>query len=201
MSGARRTATDLQGVEKFSAVVEATGEASDDNGYEGSMDGAVQLTVLADGENELAATLGGDWGWKKPKESTVQGCTCEGEEWVYSPVKEEDEDEEDYTLREGRCYKYYDISEIHSTDYLSWVSSLAAQACYDACVGADETMGVVLRRYGGQGSDGSCGCSYQSGKTLFPGGGESGIRAQARGATVPATTSGIGRVSDPPARR
>ena len=134
------------------------------------MDGAVQLTVLADGDNELAVDIGGDWGWKKPKESTVQGCTCEGEEWVYSPVKEEDEDEEDYTLREGRCYKYnYDMSEIQSDEDWSWVSSFSAQACYDACVGADETMGVVIYRQGPEGSDGWCGCSYQSGKTLFRG--------------------------------
>ena len=192
---ARLTATDLQGVEKFSAVVEATGEASDDNAYEGSMDGAVQLTILADGENELAVDIGGDWGWKKPKESTVQGCTCEGEEWVYSPGEPEDEDEEDYTLREGRCYKYDDMSQIRSDEYSSWVSSFSAQTCYDACVGADETMGVVIYRYG---SEGYCGCSYQSGKTLFPGGGESGIRAQAR---VPTYMIGGRRVSDPLARR
>ena len=199
------TASD-QGVDKFSVAVAADGEASDDDAYEGGLTGAVQLTVATDDDqlltaatddDQFEATLGGDLTWKKPKESTVQGCTCEGEEWVYSPVKEEDEDEEDYMLREGRCYQYnYDMSEIYSDEDWSWVSSISAQTCYDACVGADETMGVVIIRYGGQGSDGSCGCSYQSGKTLFPGAGESGIRAQAR---VP--TYMMGRVSDPRARR
>ena len=185
----------------------ADGEASDDDAYEGGLTGAVQLTVATDDDqlltaatddDQFEATLGGEVTWKKPKESTVQGCTCEGEEWVYSPVKEEDEDEdeEDYTLRAGRCYKQDDMSYIYSSDDSSWVSSFSAQTCYDACVGADETMGVVIVRYGGQGSEGSCGCSYQSGKTLFPGGGEGGIRAQAR---VPTFT--IGRVSDPLARR
>ena len=107
------TASD-QGVDKFSVAVAADGEASDDDAYEGGLTGAVQLTVATDDDqlltaatddDQFEATLGGDLTWKKPKESTVQGCTCEGEEWVYSPVKEEDEDEEDNTLREGRCYQ------------------------------------------------------------------------------------------------
>ena len=189
------------GVQEFSLATTIEGSADLSEGNEGRLTGAMELHIAVEGDDAFAAELGGDAAWTPPEESTVQGCTCTGEEWVYSPVKEEDEDEEDYTLRAGRCYKQDDMSYIYSSDDSSWVSSFSAQTCYDACVGADETMGVVLRRYGGQGSDGSCGCSYQSGKTLFPGGGESGIRAQARGATVPATTSGIGRVSDPPARR
>ena len=89
-----------QGVDKFSVAVAADGEASDDDAYEGGLTGAVQLTVATDDDqlltaatddDQFEATLGGDLTWKKPKESTVQGCTCEGEEWVYSPVKEEDE--------------------------------------------------------------------------------------------------------------
>ena len=189
------------GVQEFSLATTIEGSADLSEGNEGRLTGAMELHIAVEGDDAFAAELGGDAAWTPPEESTVQGCTCTGEEWVYSPVKEEDEDEEDYTLRAGRCYKQDDMSYIYSSDDSSWVSSFSAQTCYDACVGMDETMGVVLRRYGGQGSDGSCGCSYQSGKTLFPGGGESGIRAQARGATVPATTSGIGRVSDPPARR
>ena len=87
------TASD-QGVDKFSVAVAADGEASDDDAYEGGLTGAVQLTVATDDDqlltaatddDQFEATLGGDLTWKKPKESTVQGCTCEGEEWTYSP--------------------------------------------------------------------------------------------------------------------
>ena len=181
------------GVQEFSLATTMEGSADLSEGNEGRLTGAMELHIAVEGDDAFAAELGGDAAWTPPEESTVQGCTCTDEEWVYSPVKEEDEDEEDYMLREGRCYKGYDISYIQSNEYWSWVSSFSAQACYDACVGADETMGVVLYRFGGQGD---CGCSYQSGKTLFPGGGEGGIRAQAR---VPTFT--IGRVSDPLARR
>ena len=87
------TASD-QGVDKFSVAVAADGEASDDDAYEGGLTGAVQLTVATDDDqlltavtddDQFEATLGGDVTWKKTKESTMQGCTCEGEEWTYSP--------------------------------------------------------------------------------------------------------------------
>ena len=91
------TASD-QGVDKFSVAVAADGEASDDDAYEGGLTGAVQLTVATDDDqlltavtddDQFEATLGGDLTWKKPKESTVQGCTCEGEEWTYSPWEDD----------------------------------------------------------------------------------------------------------------
>ena len=72
------------GVEEFALTTTMDGSA-DNEAYAGVVTGAMELHIAAAGDDAFGAELGGDLAWKRPKESTVQGCTCEGEEWTYSP--------------------------------------------------------------------------------------------------------------------
>ena len=106
------------------------GEASDDDAYEGGLTGAVQLTVATDDDqlltaatddDQFEATLGGDLTWKKPKESTVQGCTCEGEEWTYSPWEDDYQGSTDeYRATTSNQQNELDLCEIDDFDWVCW---------------------------------------------------------------------------------